>query len=235
MSEPHIQQAMVLAAGRGERLRPLTDTTPKPLLRVNDRPLLIHHLEKLALSGFNKAVINLGWLGEKIPVALAPWLKIEPLNALNVIYSEEPPGALETAGGIVHALSHFGDQPFAVISADILSHFNYVELATMPLRTMGHLVLVDNPPHHPIGDFVLDGSTIKLSDAKNSAPTLTYAGMGLFSPKLFSGLPPGQRPLRPVLESAIQTSQLTGHHFRGTWMDIGTPERLTTANHLDWT
>lgn len=234
MSPEPIRQAMVLAAGRGERLKPLTDTTPKPLLMVNDRPLLIHHLAKLAVGGFRKVIINLGWLGEKIPVALAPWLETKPLDRLEVIYSKEPPGALETAGGIVHALGHFEDQPFALINADILSDLDYQRLTSMPAKANAHLVLVDNPPHHPTGDFVLDGSKLRSIIDLSSEHSLTYAGIGVFSPKLFANLAPGHRPLRPVLESAIQAGLLTGQHFQGQWMDIGTPERLRIANQLDW-
>lgn len=234
MTTEPIRQAMVLAAGRGERLKPLTDTTPKPLLAVNDRPLLIHHLEKLALSGFTKVIINLGWLGEKIPIALGSWLETKPLDALKVIYSEEPPGALETAGGIVHAIEHFDDQPFALISADVLSDFDYRMLSSMPSTATGHLVLVDNPPHHPTGDFVLEGNQLRSIIDPSIEQALTYAGIGVFSPKLFAKLAPGHRPLRPVLEAAIEAGGLTGQHFQGHWMDIGTPKRLQIANQFDW-
>lgn len=225
---------MVLAAGRGERMRPLTDTTPKPLLSVKGRPLLIHHLYKLATSGVRRVIINLGWLGEQIPTALDPWLQQAPFNRLSVIYSKEPPGALETAGGIRHALHHFEQAPFLLISADILSDLDYSLLATQPWHGRGHLLLVNNPPHHPLGDFVLDEQQVKATARTQEEPTLTYAGIGLFSPTLFSGLEPGWQPLRPILDEAIAQGELTGERFQGAWMDIGDPERLEAAQTLTW-
>jgi len=226
---------MVLAAGRGERLRPLTDRLPKPLVPVNDQPLIVHHLNKLAAAEFDRVVINLGWLGEQIPSALSEWLDTPALSRLQVIYSQEPPGALETAGGIRHALEHFKDQPFALISSDVMSDFDYQHLQEHALAGLGHLILVDNPPHHPAGDFSLLGDRVVFKEAAgDDGASLTYAGFGLFSPSLFRSLPPGHRRLRPVLDQAIDRQTLTGEHFGGRWLDIGTAQRLDSAQADVW-
>lgn len=230
-----IHQAMVLAAGRGERLKPLTDGLPKPLVPVNEKPLLVHHLQKLATAGFDRVVINLGWLGEQIPMALADWLKTPALSALEVVYSQEPPGALETAGGIRHALACFEGQPFALISADVMSDFDYRGLRDRSLFGMGHLVLVDNPSHHPTGDFSLRGDQVVGLDAQSPhTQALTYSGLGVFTPALFASLPPGRRRLRPILDQAIANHALSGEHFTGRWLDIGTPQRLSSAQSQIW-
>lgn len=226
---------MVLAAGRGERLRPLTDRIPKPLVSVNDQPLIIHHLKKLAAAEFDRVIINLGWLGEQIPSVLSEWLDAPALSRLQVIYSQEPPGALETAGGIRHALEYFEDEPFALINSDVMSDFDYQSLRRHDLSNLGHLVLVDNPPHHPTGDFSLLGDRVVSSDGvANERSSLTYAGFGLFSPKLYQPLPPGHRRLRPVLDQAIDRRTLTGERFGGRWLDIGTEERLASARSEAW-
>jgi len=226
---------MVLAAGRGERLKPLTDRLPKPLVPVNAQPLLVHHLKKLAAAEFDRVIINLGWLGEQIPIVLGQWLDTPALSRLEVIYSQEPPGALETAGGIRHAIEYFEDEPFAVISSDVLSDFDYKNLQEHALAGLGHLVLVDNPPHHPSGDFSLFGDrVVSLEVAGDDRTSLTYAGFGLFSPSLFHSLPPGHRPLRPALDQAIDRQALTGEHFGGRWLDIGTVERLASAQAEVW-
>ena len=226
---------MVLAAGRGERLRPLTDRLPKPLVPVNDQPLIVHHLNKLAAAEFDRIIINLGWLGEQIPPALAQWLDTPALSDLEVIYSQEPPGALETAGGIRHALEYFEDEPFALISSDVMSDFDYRNLHKHTLAGLGHLILVDNPPHHPAGDFSLLGDRVVSKEAAGDGrPGLTYAGFGLFSPSLFRSLPPGHRRLRPVLDQAIDRQALSGEHFGGRWLDIGTIERLASAQADVW-
>ncbi len=226
---------MVLAAGRGERLKPLTDRLPKPLVLVNETPLLVHHLKKLADAGFERVVINLGWLGEQIPAELAKWQHGSALSQLELIYSPEPPGALETAGGIRHALEWFEGEPFALISADVMSDFDYRGLREHDLGTLGHLVLVDNPDHHPTGDFSLLGHRVGSLDGSNeTTAALTYAGFGVFSPALFESLSPGHRRLRPVLDQAIASQALSGEHFAGRWLDIGTPERLAHAQSQIW-
>ncbi len=212
---------MILAAGRGERLRPLTDSTPKPLLEVGGKALIVHHLERLAAAGFGDVVINLGWLGEQISSALG----VGASFGLNIHYSPEPPGALETAGGIVQALPLLGDQPFAVISGDILCDYPYERLVDTDPDGLAHLVMVDNPEHHSDGDFRLVDGRLKPGPGSR----LTFSGIGVYQPAMFRNLAPGRRPLRPVFEQAMTAGQLAGEHFRGYWSDIGTIERLDQA------
>lgn len=212
---------MILAAGRGERLRPLTDTTPKPLLEVDGKPLIAHHLQRLAAAGFTEVVINLAWQGEKI----AAFLGDGSAFGLQIRYSEEPPGALETAGGIVQALPLLGDAPFLVVSADVLTDYPFEELRDADRPHPAHLVLVDNPPHHPTGDFSLRDGRVRFA----SGAALTFSGIAAFDPQLFANLSPGRRALRPVLEQAIAAGQVGGEHYRGLWDDIGTPQRLARA------
>jgi N-acetyl-alpha-D-muramate 1-phosphate uridylyltransferase len=216
---------MILAAGRGERLRPLTDTTPKPLIDVGGKPLIVHHLERLASAGFEQVVINLGWLGEQIPVALGDGHRF----GLQLHYSNEPPGALETAGGIVHALHLLADAPFLVVSGDVLCDYPFELLRRPGLDVLAHLVMIDNPPHHPHGDFALqaDGRIATRGEQK-----LTFSGIARFHPDLFAALEPGVRPLRPVLENAIVAGEVSGERYSGSWMDVGTPERLERARRL---
>lgn len=216
-----MMKAMILAAGRGERLRPLTDSVPKPLIEIGGKPLIVGHLERLAEAGFDEVVINLGWLGERIPETLGDGARF----GLKIHYTEEPPGALETAGGIRNALTLLGNDPFAVISADILTDFPLDELARRPLTGRAHLILVGNPPHHPAGDFALARGQV----TTGGDPKLTFSGIALFLPSLFADLRPGRRPLRPVLDAAIAAGEVTGEHFRGCWHDIGSPERLEAA------
>lgn len=212
---------MLLAAGRGERLRPLTDTTPKPLIEVGGRPLIVHHLERLAAAGFEDVVINLGWLGEQI----AEYLGDGRSFGLKIRYSEEPPGALETAGGIIEALPMLGRSPFLVVSADVLSDYPFDELRNMELTMAAHLVLVDNPPHHPEGDFALHHGQVRAAGGER----LTFSGIAVFDPALFAGLARGRRALRPVLEQAIAAERVSGERYTGRWADIGTPQRLAKA------
>lgn len=211
---------MILAAGRGERLRPLTDSIPKPLIEVGGRPLISHHLSRLAAAGFHDVIINLGWMGEQIRAALG-----DEQFGLHIHYSQEPPGALETAGGILHALPLLGNDPFIVISADVLTDFPFGELQKRPVPGRAHLTLIDNPAHHREGDFALDDEQVVIDGDQK----LTFSGIAIFRPELFANLEPGRRPLRPVLESAIAASEVTGEHYRGRWLDIGTPERLEAA------
>jgi len=212
---------MILAAGRGERLRPLTDTTPKPLIEVGGKPLIVHHLDNLARAGFTDVVINLGWLGEQIPEALGNGNRF----GLRIRYSPEPPGALETAGGIVHALEMLGDTPFLVVSGDVLCDYPFGALRGMKMEALAHLVMVDNPPHHPSGDFGIVNGRIVME----AAGKLTFSGIAVFDPALFTPLKPGVRPLRPVLENAIAAETVGGEHYRGRWFDTGSAERLSEA------
>lgn len=217
-------RALILAAGRGERMRPLTDTTPKPLLAVGGRPLIEWHLQALAAAGITEVVINHAWLGERIEAALGDGGRF----GLQIRYSPEPPGALETAGGIVNALPLLGEAPFLVVNGDIWTDYAFARLPTALGGDLAHLVLVDNPPQHPQGDFRLAGGRVHAE----GAPRLTFSGIGVYSPALFAGLPPGRRPLAPVLREAMAGGRVSGEHHRGRWFDIGTPERLAGLDAL---
>jgi MurNAc alpha-1-phosphate uridylyltransferase len=216
-------RAMILAAGRGERLRPLTDVTPKPLLMVHGKPLIAYHLQRLAQSGITDVVINVSHLADQI----RDYVKDGQAFRLRVQYSYEP-SALETAGGIAKALPLLGAEPFLVISGDILSDFPLTRLLSTPLIGEAHVVLVDNPAHHPHGDFVLIDGKLCLT----GAPRYTYAGLGVFHPMLFQDLPTPVCPLATVLYSAIEQETITGEHYAGSWTDVGTVERLDAVNRL---
>jgi N-acetyl-alpha-D-muramate 1-phosphate uridylyltransferase len=211
-------KAMILAAGRGERMRPLTDHTPKPLLQAADKALIVHTIEQLCQAGFTEIVINLAHLGEQIKHFLGNG------NRFNVAieYSDEGDGALETAGGIIKALPLLGPSPFLVVNGDIATDFPFASLKTLDIK-LAHLVLVNNPAHHPDGDFGLD----QLNNVVNDAPVkLTFSGIGVYSPALFEGCVRGKQKLAPLLRSAIDLQRITGQKFEGFWLDIGTPERL---------
>ena len=211
-------KAMVLAAGRGERMRPLTDTTPKPLLEVGGKALIEYHLAALQQAGVEDVIINHAWLGDQIASRLGSGEQY----GLRIEYSAEIPEALETAGGIIQALPRLGSEPFMVINGDIWCDYPLQQLPRHP-DGLAHLVMVDNPPHNPQGDFCLiNGDLQAEGDSK-----LTYSGIGVFHPQLFAGLAPGIRPLAPLLKEAMVTHQVKGEHYRGHWYDIGTPERLT--------
>jgi MurNAc alpha-1-phosphate uridylyltransferase len=216
-------KAIVLAAGRGERLRPLTDHTPKPLLSVRGKPLIIWHLEALARVGVREVVINLSWLGESIRQALGAG---EPFG-LRIQYSEEPPGALEVGGGIFKALPLLGDAPFIVVNGDTYTDLDFSRLEIRP-AALAHLVLVPNPEHHPAGDFVLNGAQV----SADGAPRLTYSGIGVYRPELFAGCAPGRFPLLPLLREAIMARRLTGERYDGHWTDVGSVQRLAALNNL---
>ncbi len=209
---------MILAAGRGERMRPLTDETPKPLLAVGGRPLIDYHLQALARAGIGEVVVNLAWLGERIREHVGDGAAF----GLSVHYSDEGDQALETAGGIVNALPLLGGQPFLVINGDIFTDFDISTLSLPPGR-LAQLVLVDNPPWHPRGDFALaaDGSV-----GATGPSCLTYAGIGLFAPELFADSTASVAPLAPLLRGASAAGRISGTHHRGIWHDVGTPERL---------
>ncbi len=212
-------RAMILAAGRGERMRPLTDHTPKPLLQAGGKPLIVWHLEKLAAAGFREVVINHAHLGEQIEQALGDGAKW----GVRIAYSPEPPGALETAGGIATALPLLGDAPFLVVNGDIYCDVDFGRFSRSTVAG-AHLVMVANPAHHAGGDFSLDGERVIRA---NGEQTLTYAGIGIFSPAFFAGVQPGTiMKLRPLLDAAIAAGTLTGERFAGRWVDVGTPQRL---------
>lgn len=226
-------KAMILAAGRGERMRPLTDALPKPLLRAGDKALIEYHLENLARAGFSDVVINHAHLGHLIEAALGNGKRY----GVNIRYSHELV-ALETAGGIARALPILGGEPgnnlakkpFLTVNADIYCEFDYSALLPVmghmeacPARDLAHLVLVDNPGHHPGGDFALDSDRVALS-GKNK---LTFSGIGVYQPKLFRNVTPGSiAGLAPLLREATAVGKVGGQYYRGVWMDVGTPERL---------
>ena len=210
-------KAMILAAGRGERMRPLTDHTPKPLLEVGGKALIEYHLMALHQAGIRDVIINHAWLGEQIESRLG---KGEHYG-LEIQYSAEVPVALETAGGIIQALSRLGTDPFIVINGDIWCDYPMQQLPQQP-DGLAHLVMVDNPPHHLQGDFCLTAGRLQAEGQSK----LTYSGIGVYHPRLFTGLEPGIRPLAPLLKQAMAKGQVSGEHYRGQWLDIGTPERL---------
>ena len=212
--------AMVLAAGRGERMRPLTDHTPKPLLKVHDKPLIVWHIERLKKAGITQLVINHAHLGEQIEQTLGDG------SSLGVSISYSPEGtALETGGGIARALPLLGEQPFLVVNGDVWTDINYSELA-LSEADLAHLVLVKNPSHNPNGDFALNNDRV----TSGGANKLTFSGVGLYQPSLFVAQPEERFPLAPLLREAMSLNKVSGFHHRGVWMDIGTPERLAEIN-----
>jgi N-acetyl-alpha-D-muramate 1-phosphate uridylyltransferase len=213
---------MILAAGRGERMRPLTDHTPKPLLMAGGRPLIVHHLERLAAAGITRVVINHAHLGEQIEAALGDGGRF----GLTIRYSPEG-RALETGGGIFRALPLLGDGPFLVVNGDVWTDLDLARLRLAEGR-LAHLVLVDNPEHHPRGDFPLaDGLVFAEGE-----PRLTFSGIGVYSPALFEGCRDGAFPLAPLLRAGMARGLVSGEHHRGRWLDIGTPARLQALDQL---
>ena len=210
-------KAMILAAGRGERMRPLTDSLPKPLLTVAGEPLVGHTLKRLRAAGIRDVIINHAWLGEQIESRLGNGERY----GLEIQYSPEVPVALETAGGIIQALSRLGTDPFIVINGDIWCDYSMQQLPQQP-DGLAHLVMVDNPPHNLQGDFCLTDGRLQAEGQSK----LTYSGIGVYHPHLFAGLEPGIRPLAPLLKQAMAKGQVSGEHYRGRWLDIGAPERL---------
>ncbi|MFP5407959.1 MAG: N-acetylmuramate alpha-1-phosphate uridylyltransferase MurU [Gammaproteobacteria bacterium] len=218
---------MILAAGRGERMRPLTDRTPKPLLAVGGKPLIVWHIERLRAAGFDRIVINHAHLGQQIEDALGNG----DAFGVTIAYSREG-SALETAGGIATALPLIGVDVFPVVNGDVYCEYDFSRLAESMARLAGgqdqaHLVLIDNPPHHPQGDFVLEAGRV-IPAALTSAPSLlTFSGIGVYHRALFADTPVGEKaPLAPLLRQAIDAGRASGEHFGGRWVDVGTPERL---------
>lgn len=208
---------MILAAGLGTRMRPLTDHTPKPLLEAGGKPLIQWHIERLRDAGFTELVINHAWLGGKLEAALGDGSEL----GVTIEWSREGT-PLETAGGIRRALPLLGDDPFLVVNGDIWCDLEFAHLRAAP-QGLAHLVLVDNPAHNPDGDFQL-GSDGKVRD--NGAAALTFAGVGVYQPALFDGLSEGEAKLAPLLRDAMAKGLVTGEHHAGQWWDIGTPARL---------
>jgi len=212
--------AMILAAGRGERMRPLTDHTPKPLLKVHDKPLIVWHIERLKRAGITQLVINHAHLGEQIEQTLGDGSSL----GVSILYSLEGT-ALETGGGIARALPLLGEKPFLVVNGDVWTDVDYTALA-LDEDDLAHLVLVNNPSHNPKGDFALNNDRVT-SDGSNK---LTFSGVGLYQPSLFVAQPEERFPLAPLLREAMSLNKVSGFHHRGVWMDIGTPERLAEIN-----
>ena len=213
---------MLLAAGRGERMRPITDHIPKPLLQVAGKPLIVWHIENLVRAGISELVINHAHLGAQIEQALGDGSRF----GARIQYSPEA-HALETAGGIANALPLLGNGPFAVINGDIFCDYDFACLHERAARLVAngdtaHLVLVDNPPQHPGGDFGLN--QLRVTD---SVPRFTFSGIGIYRPALFAGIPRGSiAPLAPLLHAQIALAKVSGEHHPGLWVDVGTPQRL---------
>ncbi|WP_434649875.1 N-acetylmuramate alpha-1-phosphate uridylyltransferase MurU [Pseudomonas sp. D1-2] len=217
-------KAMILAAGKGERMRPLTLTTPKPLIRVAAIPLIEYHLRALVAAGFGEIVINHAWLGQQIEDHLGDGSRF----GVRIVYSPEGE-PLETGGGIFRALPLLGDEAFLVVNGDIWTDFDF---STLPrsLDASAHLVLVDNPEHHPDGDFVLtDG---KVHEGASTADKLTYSGIAVLHPRLFDGCAAGAFKLAPLLRKAMDHGQVSGERLQGHWVDVGTLERLAQVEKL---
>ncbi|MSS75844.1 MAG: nucleotidyltransferase family protein [Methyloglobulus sp.] len=211
-------KAMILAAGRGERMRPLTDHTPKPLLPVAGKPLIVRTINQLVAAGFTDIVINHAHLGQQIEDTLGNGKHL----GAHIVYSPEGEQALETAGGIINALPLLGKASFLVVNGDIATDFPYTELYKIKVD-LAHIVLIDNPLHHPQGDFALDKSGKVI---ENDHQRYTFSGIGLYHPDLFNNTPSGISKLAPLLRAAISAKKATGQYYSGFWMDIGTPERL---------
>ena len=212
---------MILAAGRGERMRPLSDAMPKPLLEVGGYRLVEYHLAALVKAGIRDVVVNLSWLGDRIRDALGNGKSY----GLSITYSPEGPTPLGTGGGIHHALPLLGADPFLLVNGDVWIDLPFEDLRR-PGGSLAHLVLVENPPHHPEGDYGLDPAGRALA-----TPTpLTYSGLAVFDPRLFEGREAGTFPLKPLLDRALAAGRLSGQRHAGRWSDVGTPERLATLD-----
>jgi len=213
--------AMILAAGRGERMRPLTDSTPKPLLRVGGQPLIERHVLGLARAGTTRIVINLAWLGSQIREYLGDGSRY----GVSIVYSEEVPRALETAGGIIRALPQLRPGPFAVVNGDIFTDYPFERLI-VGARSDAHIVLAPNPPQHPDGDFGIDqGLALPVA-----ARRYTFTGVAAYREEFFAGCAEGVRPLKPLLLHSMAARRCSAELYRGVWEDIGTPDRLQALN-----
>ncbi len=217
-------KAMILAAGKGERMRPLTLHTPKPLIRVGGVPLIEFHLRALAAAGFKEVVINHAWLGQQIEDYLGDGQRY----GLSLSYSAEGE-PLETGGGIYRALPLLGDEPFLVVNGDIWTDCDFASLHR-PIAGLAHLVLAANPAHHPAGDFCLDDGQVR--DAEAGVETLTYSGIAVLHPRLFTGCSAGAFKLAPLLRQAMAVGQVSGERLQGHWVDVGTVERLAEVESL---
>jgi MurNAc alpha-1-phosphate uridylyltransferase len=214
-------RAMILAAGAGKRMQPLTLHTPKPLLTLNGKPLIVYHLEAFRRAGVTDVVINLGYLGEQIKEALGDGQKW----GVSIQYSPEDP-VLETGGGILKALPLLEPDPFIVVSGDVFTDYPFEKLPKK-ISGLAHLVLVDNPPHHPTGDFALEKGRV----VESPGPLLNFGGFGVYTPALFTDCPTGAFPVSLLFEKAIQAGLITGEYYSGVWHNIGTPEQLVALEN----
>lgn len=227
-------RAMILAAGRGERMRPLTDHTPKPLLKAGGKPLIVWHIERLVQAGITQVVINHAWLGQQIQEQLQDGRQF----GAHIVYSAEQQ-ALETAGGIIQAMPLLGNEPFLVINGDIWCDWNPSHAVPIAQRLvqqqkMAWLLLTDNPPHHDAGDFVLGNDNLVADKAEphpDQPPALTFTGIGIYQAALFRTLDRGRpAPLAPLLRHAMLQKAVIGTHYNGSWIDVGTPQRLASLD-----
>jgi len=224
-----LKTAMILAAGRGERMRPLTDFVPKPLLKVQGKPLIEYHLEALKRSGYERVVINHAWLGQQIESALGTGERF----GLDILYSAEPQ-ALETAGGISNALPllcpNKGDELFTVVNGDIFTDFDFDTLPSyLPKGVEAHLVMVDNPSHNPGGDFYFTEYGLH----PEQGCKMTFSGIAVYHKGFFAQINAGVKPLAPMLRAAIEQGIIGAQHFTGHWTDVGKPQRLAELNKTD--
>lgn len=216
-------KVMLLAAGRGERMGALTERTPKPLLPVAGKPLLQHHIERLVAAGFSEIIINAAYLSDQIAAFIGDGSRFGVPVHLSIEAER-----LETGGGIFNALGLLGNAPFAVVNSDVWTDF---PLASLPrhIDDLAHLVLVSNPAHNPQGDFALIGGHC---DAERVTERLTFSGISVLQPALFANAKPGRFPLAPLLRDAMKQGRVSGERYDGIWIDVGTPERLRTAEHI---
>ncbi len=214
---------MILAAGRGERMRPLTDHVPKPLLPLAGKPIIVHLIERLSAAGFRELVINHAYLGSRLIAALGDGARY----GVRIVYSDEGGTGLETGGGIFQALPLLKSDPFIVVNGDIWTDYPFERLPRT-LDGLAHLVLVDNPAHHPCGDFVLEGRQVREGDDRR----LTFSGIGVYAHALFAGCRPGKFPLAPLLRNAMRAGKVEGEHYRGRWYDLGTPQQLAALERM---
>ena len=223
-------KAMILAAGEGRRMRPLTDVKPKPLLEVAGRPLIEHHIARLSAAGFSEIVVNVSHLGQQLVDFLGDGSQWRVAISISV---EQTP--LDTAGGIIQALPRLGDAPFLLVNGDVFTDYPLAKLReTAPFERGAHIVLVPNPKHHPLGDFALQedrvGHLPSIETVVGDPMMVTYSGIGVYDPALFANSAPGRQPLKPLLGEAIARASLSGELYEGTWEDVGTPQRLTEVN-----
>ncbi|MBF7689490.1 MULTISPECIES: N-acetylmuramate alpha-1-phosphate uridylyltransferase MurU [Acinetobacter] len=219
-------KAMILAAGLGNRMRPLTLHTPKPLLSVGGKPLIVWHIENLARAGITEIIINTAWLAEKLHEALGDGSQF----GVKISWSDEYDG-LETAGGIIRALPLLGEEPFLLVNGDVWTNFDFRNMLSINLDVhLAHLVLVDNPTQHPLGDFIFKDGFAYTFEQGQEGQALTYSGIAILSPNLFKDLPDGKRPLAPLLKQAMLENKVGAQKLNAAWVDVGTPERLSTLD-----